>query len=649
MRALAFLLAAAPAAALSAEVEKNRPVSKVIKLLKDMSAQLETETEKDQEIYDKMACWCTTNDKEKTKAITESESNIERLVAAIEQNTGKSAQLTAEKNRLDQEIGASQKALDKAKAMREKQLAEFNAEEKDLIASIGSLKGATVVLSKNHNSFLQMPDDTEAPQIAMMLRHQMHKYGDALAITPSQHEVLSQFIQAPAYAPQSGEIFGILKNMKETFAKNLEELQSDEKANQASFESLKEAKTEEIASGEAMFEKKSNELASTEEQLANDKVDLKDTRTKLAADEEFLANLKEKCKQTDQEFEARTKTRQEEIAAVGKALEFLSSDEAHDLFTNTFNFVQTHVSKESLRRVQAAKALKPFPRLAAVATSVRLDAFTKVKAAIDAMVTDLKKQKEDESKHRDFCIESLNENEKMTSAATRNRDDHQAKAEQLAAEIEGLTKSIEDLTAQNAESRVQLKRAGEDREVENADFQKTVQDQRATIALLGKAVEVLKGFYEKKPAALVQQPAGFDSYENNSSGGGVIAMITQIINDSKAMQAEAVRDETDSQAAYESLVKETNKSLDANSKRIVNLKDNKSKAEGDKADTESALDDEVVTLQQLGNSLKDLKGQCDFFLKNFEVRQEALTEEVEALAQAKAILSGSGMGSDVRF
>ena len=40
---------------------KNRPVSKVITLLKDMLKQLEKEGEEDEEIYDQLACWCETN------------------------------------------------------------------------------------------------------------------------------------------------------------------------------------------------------------------------------------------------------------------------------------------------------------------------------------------------------------------------------------------------------------------------------------------------------------------------------------------------------------------------------------------------------------------------------------------------------------
>lgn len=624
------------------EEMKNRPVSKVIKLLKDMSKQLEEETEKDQEIYEKMACWCTTNDKEKTKAIADGEAHITDLTAAIEQNSGKSAQLETEKANLEKEIAANQAALDKAKSMRTKQLAEFNAEEKDLLSSIQSMKGAITVLGKHHESFLQMPGDHIA-NIAFMLKHQLHKYGEVLksTITPSQNRAVEKFLQAPAYAPASGEIFGIMKNMKDTFESNLEQLQTDEANNQSAFEDLKAAKEEEIKSGNEQFDKKESELATTLEQLANDKVDLEDTRKKLAADEEFLANLKEKCKQTDQEFAARTKARQEEIAGVGKALEYLNSDEAHDLFTRTFNFVQV-TKKVDNRREMAAAVLKKqnIPRLNALAVSVRLDAFTKVKKAIDDMIADLKKQLKEESKHRDFCIEELNQNEAQTTKQTRDQEDLTAKKGQLEAEIEQLAKEIEDLKAENAESRTQLKRAGEDREIENVEFQKTVADQKATIALLTKTMEVLKGVFEK---SFVQQapPAGFGTYEQNAGGSGVIAMITQIINDSKAMMAEAVHDEEDAQAAYESTVQETNTSLKTNEERIVNLENNKSTAETDKSDTEGALEDATTELEMLANAAADLHKQCDFFIKNFEVRQTAMNEEIDAMGQAKAILSGA--------
>merc|ERR1719253_1175060 len=136
---------------------KNRPVTKVINLLKDMLKQLEKEATEDEEIYDKMACWCETNDKEKTKSIAEAEARIADLTTKIEELTAVSARLNTEIKNLEKEVAANQEALDKATAIRQKQLAEFNEEEKDLLESISALKAAIVVLSKHHGAgtFLQ--------------------------------------------------------------------------------------------------------------------------------------------------------------------------------------------------------------------------------------------------------------------------------------------------------------------------------------------------------------------------------------------------------------------------------------------------------------------------------------------------------------
>merc|ERR1719401_250337 len=101
-------------------VTKNRPVSKVITLLKDMLKQLEKEAADDEEIYDKMACWCETNDKEKTKSIAAAEMRIKDLTNKIEELTAGSAQLNTEIKNHEKEVASHQQALDKATAIREK-------------------------------------------------------------------------------------------------------------------------------------------------------------------------------------------------------------------------------------------------------------------------------------------------------------------------------------------------------------------------------------------------------------------------------------------------------------------------------------------------------------------------------------------------
>merc|ERR1719359_1393694 len=122
-----------------------------------MLKQMEKEQEEDEEIYDKLACWCTTNDKAKSKAIADAEAHIEDLTNRIEELTALSARLNTEIKNLENEIKENQEALDTATAIREKQLAEFQAEEKDLLESISALKGAITTLSKHQGSFLQMP------------------------------------------------------------------------------------------------------------------------------------------------------------------------------------------------------------------------------------------------------------------------------------------------------------------------------------------------------------------------------------------------------------------------------------------------------------------------------------------------------------
>jgi len=49
----------------------------------------------------------------------------------------------------------------------------------------------------------------------------------------------------------------------------------------------------------------------------------------------------------------------------------------------------------------------------------------------------------------------------------------------------------------------------------------------------------------------------------------------------------------------------------------------------------------MTELEQLSNMNAQLHSSCDFILKNFELRQSARDEEVQALRQAKDILSGS--------
>merc|ERR1719220_467220 len=319
--------------------------------------------------------------------------------------------------------------------------------------------------------------------------------------------------------------------------------------------------------------------------------------------------------------------------------------------------LQSGTAGHAARREQASQLLSKVaqkfqnPRLSTLAYRVRLDAFTRVKKAIDDMIAELLKEKADEIKHKDFCTDEFNTNELQTERKEREKQELTGKIAELEATIKVLGEAIDTLKAEIAEMQVQLKRAGEDREKQNKEFQSTVADQRETQKLLKAALGVLQDFYaEKAPAAFLAQkqepvgpppPPGFEEYKNNAANGGVMSMIEQIISDAKAMEAEAIRSEEDAQKAYEDFVKETNNSIEAKSRDIVNKSEEKAAAEVELVETKEAKEGVLLELEQLSNYNVELQQSCNCVLKNFDLRQAARDEEVEALRQAKAILSGA--------
>merc|ERR1719473_2001544 len=291
------------------------------------------------------------------------------------------------------------------------------------------------------------------------------------------------------------------------------------------------------------------------------------------------------------------------------------------------------------------------PRLATLAVRVRLDAFTKVKKAIDNMIAQLGEEKEAEIKHKDFCVDELDGNRLQTEKKDREKADTIAHIEDLTMTINTLAKEIATLEAEIADLQLQLKRAGEDREKESREFQLTVADQRATNKLVTAAITVLEGFYGKKASLLHLQskqepvgpppPPGFKSYEKNKTSGGVMGLMRQIIEDAKAMEAEAIKGEEDAQAAYEALVKDTNASIKQKNLDITNKSETKAAAEAAKVESDTSLEGVLSELEMLANESADLHSSCDFVLKNFDIRQASRDEEIEALKQSIAILSGA--------
>merc|ERR1719238_2693236 len=554
-----------------------------------------------------------------------------------------------------------------------------------MMASISSLHSAVTTLSKHNaaSSLVQLTDSEEIDLVATV-RTMLNKHKDLLGevITPKQRRMVEAFAQQPGsyfdeapkliqqrqkynpeYAPQSGQIFGVLNQMKETFETNLAKSQAEEGTNQQSYEDMKAAKESEIKAGTDQSNKKSALLAESDEKHAQSKEDLEQTEATLAADRKYLANLKAHCANIDAEYEERVKTRNMETEANSKALTLLTSDEASDLFSKSLGFVQLSSRNRDARRNEVAKKLLAAgraahdPRLSTLAARMRLDAFGKVKESLQGMMDSLIQEKEDEIKHKDYCVDSLNVNARTTETKKEKKADAEAKVADHMNAMENLEKAIALDKEEIANLRVQLKKLSEDREKANNEFQVTVADQRATQKLLTAALDVLKGFYERpalvqsKAHAGTKQPAGpppppgFKKAADNAASGGVMNMIQTIINDAKAMETEALQAEAQAQQAYEDAVADTNAAVKAKQEDIVSKTEFHAREEASKVEQEATRDERIADIDQLMKENLDLHFSCDYMIKNFEIRMTARDEEVEALKQGLATFSGATFSS----
>merc|ERR1719284_1304729 len=292
---------------------------------------------------------------------------------------------------------------------------------------------------------------------------------------------------------------------------DLSEAQKLESSRLAAFEELPAAKVAEIANGEKMAEKKEDELATTNNNHAHAKEDLALETAALDESQAFLANLKETCATADSNFAARKKARMDEIQAVSETIAILMKDEARDTISDTYSFLQHSQSSKQHRRKRQAEAAATLrkaaaaakdPKLSVLATTVELDAFTKVKKAIDDMIARLKVEESDEVKKNDWCKSELQETEMTTSKTESLKADLEAKEATLESNIKALEEGIAEALKQISELQVNLQRANEDRQKENIEFQKTVAEQTATVGILKEALERLAKYYDE--AALVQ-------------------------------------------------------------------------------------------------------------------------------------------------
>merc|ERR1719203_1579351 len=173
------------------------------------------------------------------------------------------------------------------------------------------------------------------------------------------------------------------------------------------------------------------------------------------------------------------------------------------------------------------------------------------------------------------------------------------------------------------------------------------------INILQKALTRLRQFYgfaqvnahnSQEPGAAVPPPPprpSSKSYEKSGLSGGVVQMLMKIIEDSTALEAELVVSEQHDQENYAAYVKDTTNSIETERALTEEKEGHLASTEAERSETEEAQLANEQELSTLRDLLQAHHLDCDYILKYFDIRQKARAEEMDAITDAKAILSGA--------
>jgi len=675
------------------------PIRKVVTMLQSMQAKVQEEGEKELALYDKYMCYCKTAGGDLEGSIASAEESITDLGNKIKAAEEQKVVLEEELKTAQADRAAAKAAIAEATAIREKEAAAYAAEKAAADKDIAAIVKAVTALEKGMaGAFLQ----TDAAQI---LKSIISNKKDLLMDDDRQD--LISFLsnsQGTDYAPQSGQIVGILKQMGDEMAAGLAEATKAEEAAIAIYEKLMAAKKKEVIALTKEIEIKLTRIGDLGVEIAEMKNDLGDTQEALIADKKFLANLEENCDKKKKEWEVIVKTRAEELAALADTIKVLNDDDALELFKKTLpsasSFMQISATTQELR-AKAVTELRQFlqsrPKnanleLLALALQGKKIGFEKVIQMIDDMIATLKVEQKDDDSKKEYCAEELDLADDKKKGLEHDVADLETAIEDLKGAIVKLAEEIAALTAGIKELDAKVTEATEQRKEENEDFKELMASDTAAKELLKFAKNRLNKFYNPKlykappktelsredrivenmsgTAAPTAGPGGiagtgiavlaevsahigeqvapppppetFGAYQKKSEDSmGVMAMVDLLLADLDKEMTEAETTEKDAQSDYETAMKDAADKRTADSKLLSEKEGIKAESE---ADLEAKTGEKAAASAELMSTMKyiaSLHMECDWLLKYFEVRKEARASEIDALGKAKAVLSGA--------
>jgi len=653
-----FLLLAAAPLAMARQQAAVTPVQKVIQLLNGMVEKGKKEKHEEQVQFAAYKQFCDDTTVEKQRAIKEANEMIEMLQADIEKYEADAARLAKEIAKHDEDISTWEGDFKAATKVREIENADYIATHKDYTESIDALDEGIQTLKAQAHDVKQAAAALTQVSSSSIVPAESKRIIDAFLAQDPDENLAVAAPEANAYEFQAQGIVDMLTKLGGKFEDERTELEKEETNARHAFEMLSQDLKAQIDQATQARTEKAEAKAKALQAAADAKGDLQDTTTTRDDDSKYLADLTATCEQKSAAFAERQQLRADEIAAVEKAIEILSSgavsgaSEKHlpQLVQTSSALAQLRAEAQNPNQLRVAAYLKQQGSrinsrvLSALAMRVSEDPFKKVKKMIKDLIVKLMEEANEEAEHKGWCDTELSTNEQTRKEKTEAVETLHAEIDELEASIAQLTEQITELTKAVAELDAAVATATNIREEEKAKNTVTIKDSQDAQTAVAQALSVLKDFYAKAAEAtsFVQEPEVFDEpYKGmGSENGGVVGMIEVIQSDFARLESETSAAEAEAQKQYDEFMTDSSVDKAQKTKDIEHKSSKKQNQEQSLQEKKTDLDGTQKELDAALAYYEKLKPSCVDAGVSYEDRVARRKEEIESLQEALRILNG---------
>jgi len=656
--AMAVTLLALAAFALPARAVEASPIEKILEMISDLQTKVIGEGTEAQKVYDEFAEWCSDRSTKLGFEIKTGKANVADLSATIEEETSSIAALETKIEELSTDIKTDEADLKAATEIREKEAADFGAEEKELTTVIDMLERATSILSKemakSGASMLQLKSATSVTDaLSVMVQASVLSSADAsrlTALVQTSQDSADSDMGSPAasvYEGHSDGIIGTLEGLTEKAEGQLDKARKTETTAIQNYQMLKQSLTDEIEFAEKDMAKAKKSMSESAEKKAAAEGDLDVTSKDLAEDIKSKSTLHHDCMASAEEFELATKSRGEELKALATAKKVIQ-ETTGGAAGQSYSFLQTASrisSQADLAKIEVVRFVRDLsrktraPALAQLASrmssAMRLgaaageDPFAKVKGLITDMIATLESEAEEDASQKAYCDKELSEADAKKADLTAESDKLSTSKAQKEAKSAKLKEEVATLNSELASMAKSKGEADKLRAEEKAAYDKNSAEMKMGIKGVKLALKVLKDYYAKADKA---------HGAAEGAGSGIISLLEVCESDFTKGLTEMTAEEETAAADHEAYTKEYDLSVTTKSQDVKYK--GKEAAGLDKAVSELSTDLGAVTeeLSAVNSALDKLHKMCDAKAEPYAERKARREAEIAGLKGALTIL-----------